>query len=200
MKNIIHPFGSVTLSVVSGAKIAVYSEGVAEVYLNAGYPNFPPSKSLLVSVTNGEGVTSALSTAGTVTINATSEDVYYEVGTAAVVKAIREQIYQTSPVALDATGSVTAAALLGGIVTSSTAAAVAGTVPAGTVMDAAAQFDIGDSIDWSVINTGSNAFTVTAATAHTLVGNAVVAAGKAGLFRTRKTAAGTFVTYSLANS
>lgn len=200
MKNVIHPFGSVTLSVVSGAKIAVYSEGVAEVYLYAGYPNVPPSKSLLVTVTNGEGVTSALSAAGTVIINAGSEDVLYEVGTAAVIKEIREQAYQTSPVALDATGSVTAAAILGGIVTSTTAAAVAGTVPTGTAMDAASSFDIGDSVDWSVITTGANAFTVTAATGHTLVGNAVVAAGKAGLFRTRKTAANTFVTYSLANT
>ena len=65
----------------------------------------------------------------------------------------------------------------------------------------ASHHEIGDAIDWSVITTGANAFTVTAAASgHTLVGNMVVAAGKAGLFRTRKTAAATYVTYSLANT
>jgi len=49
-----------------------------------------------------------------------------------------------------------------------------------------------------VINTGgSNAFTVTAATGHTIVGAAAVAASSSGLFRTRKTAANTFVTYRI---
>jgi hypothetical protein len=39
---------------------------------------------------------------------------------------------------------------------------------------------IGSSFDWSVITTGANAFTVTAAASgHTVVGNMVVAAGKA---------------------
>jgi hypothetical protein len=108
-------------------------------------------------------------------------------------------VYQGDPVALNATGAVTAAAILGGIVTSTTGAAVAGTVPTGTVMDAASDFAIDEAVDWTVITTGANAFTVTAATAHTLVGEMVVPATSAGRFRTRKTAANTFVTYALAN-
>ena len=100
--------------------------------------------------------------------------------------------------AVNTTGAVSAAAILGGIVTSTTAAAVAGTVPTGTVMDAATEWAIGDSVDWCVINTGNtNDFTVTAATAHTLVGVAVVQENSTGLFRTRKTAANTFVTYRI---
>jgi hypothetical protein len=64
-------------------------------------------------------------------------------------------------------------------------------------MDAAAQMAIGDSVDWTVINTGPNTFTVTAATGHTIVGAAAVATATSGWFRTRKTAADTFITYRL---
>lgn len=56
---------------------------------------------------------------------------------------------------------------------------------------------VGDSIDWAVINTGPNTFTVTADTDHTLVGAGAVATATSGLFRTRKTAANTFVTYRI---
>ena len=44
---------------------------------------------------------------------------------------------------------------------------------------------------------GANAFTVTAATGHTIVGAAAVANSTSGRFRTRKTAANTFVTYRI---
>ena len=82
--------------------------------------------------------------------------------------------------------------------TSTTAAAVAGTVPTGAVMEAAANWAVGDSVDWTVIATGANAFTVTAAASgHTLVGTAAVATVTSGRFRTRKTATDTFVTYRI---
>jgi hypothetical protein len=56
---------------------------------------------------------------------------------------------------------------------------------------------IGQSFDWSVINLGSasGAVTMTAGTDHTYVGSATVAIATSALFRTRKTAANTFVTY-----
>ena len=99
---------------------------------------------------------------------------------------------------LNATGALTAAMILSGIVTSTTAAAVAGTLPTGAVLDAASEFAIGDSFDWSVIATGANAFTVTAAaTGHTVVGTAAVATVTSGAWRTRKTAAETFVSYRI---
>jgi len=113
------------------------------------------------------------------------------------VKEIRDRAYQSDPVAVDVTGAVSADAIMGGIVTSTTAAAVAGTIPTGTVMDASSSWEIGDSVDWCVIATGANAFTVTAAAGHTIVGNAVVATVTSGLFRTRKTAANTFITYRI---
>jgi hypothetical protein len=63
-------------------------------------------------------------------------------------------------------------------------------------MELSSDWAIDEAFDWSVINTGgANAFTVTAATGHTLVGNAVVALSSTGRFRTRKTASDTFVSY-----
>jgi hypothetical protein len=197
--NIVYPNGRVEVAVAASDKIAVYSEGSVVISKQVGYPNVPATIDEVATVTSGRYTTAAFSAATTVIIEAGAAPVFYEVGTDAVVKS--GQVYQGDPVALNATGAVTAAAILGGIVTSTTAAAVAGTIPTGAVMDAASSFAIGDAIDWSVITTGANAFTVTAAASgHTVVGNMVVAAGKAGRFRTRKTAADTFVTYSLSNT
>lgn len=197
----VYPNGQVTVSVATSDKVAVYSEGKVTISKQVGYPNMPSTIDEIASIDSGLYTTSAFSAAATVIIEAGASEVEYEVGTDAVVKDVHGQVYQGDPVALNATGAVTAAAILGGIVTSTTAAAVAGTIPTGAVMDASSSFEVGDSVDWAVITTGANAFTVTAAVSgHTVVGNMVVAAGKAGLFRTRKTAADTFVTYSLANT
>jgi len=200
--NVIYPQGGggIEITIPATESVAVFTKDVAKVYRKLGYPNQPDSLSLVGTVTNGQTVFGAYSAGATIIIEAGAAEVLYQVGVAPVVAEIYDTQYQGDPVAVDATGAVSAAAILGGIVTSTTAAAVAGTLPTGTVMDAASEFAIGDSFDWSVITTGANAFTVTAAADHTLVGNMVVAAGKAGLFRTRKTAANTFVTYSLANT
>ena len=107
-------------------------------------------------------------------------------------------ISQGTPAAVNATATLTAAQLLTGIITSTTAAAVVGTLPTGTLLDAAADLAIDEAFDWSVINTGAaNTFTVAAGTGHTVVGNMVVALSTTGRFRSRKTAANTFVTYRL---
>lgn len=107
-------------------------------------------------------------------------------------------ISQGTPAAVNATATLTAAQLLTGIITSTTAAAVVGTLPTGTLLDAAADLAIDEAFDWSVINTGAaNTFTVAAGTGHTVVGNMVVALSTTGRFRSRKTAANTFVTYRI---
>lgn len=200
---IVYPLGSARVAVAAGAKIATYSDGAYQVSKEAGYPNVPATESLL-KLSTGGFYTSGVLNASAVTyviIEPSEAPVFYETGTDAVVKvAIRNAAYQSTPGELNATGAVTAAMIFSGIVTSTTAAAVAGTVPTGTVLDAASTWSVDDAFDWSVITTGANAFTVTADTGHTLVGNMVVAAGKAGRFRTRKTAANTFVTYSLSNT
>ncbi len=72
------------------------------------------------------------------------------------------------------------------------------TLPTGTLTDAGVTFAIGESFDWNLINlSDSNAITVSAGEDHTLVGSGTIAAGLSAGFRTRKTAANTFITYRL---
>jgi len=105
-------------------------------------------------------------------------------------------------VAINATATMTIANILTRLVTSTTAAAVVATLPTGANSDLGFTGDnalaANDSFEWTAINTGANAFTVTANTGHTVVGAGAVAAGTSGRFLTRKTAADTFVTYRLA--
>jgi len=193
------PNGKVTLTLLAGESVAVYTKGTAKVSQVLGYPNHPYTESQIGTVTAGETVFGAYASGAIIIIEADPFGVMYEQGISPVVTGVRDWQLQGDPVAVNVTGAVSAAAMFGGIVTSTTAAAVAGTVPTGTVMDAAdTALAIGDSFDWSVINTGAaNAFTVTAAASHTLVGNAVVALSTTGRFRTRKTAAATYVTYRI---
>jgi hypothetical protein len=131
-----------------------------------------------------------------VTISAGIHPVQYNVGVGPAV--IERTNYQPAPGTLNATGTLTAALILGGIVTSTSAAAVTATLDTGTVMDAALTMAVDDSFDWALINTGPNTVTVTAATGHTIVGTATVVTVVSARFRTRKTAANTFVTYRMA--
>ncbi|MES2346261.1 MAG: hypothetical protein V4641_01700 [Pseudomonadota bacterium] len=197
MEQIIYRNGTAKITIPAASSIAVYTAGMATVSQILGYPNLPPSKSTLGVVNNQQTVYGPYASGATIVIDAGEAQVLYEVGVNPVVQSIYAAQYQPVPLTLNATGALTAAMILGGIVTSTTAAAVAGTLPTGTVMDAAASFAIGDSFDWSVLATGANAFTVTAAATHTIVGTAVVATATSGYFRTVKTAANTFVTYRM---
>lgn len=196
--NIIYKQGSVDVVVPATESIAVYTKDVAVVSQIVGYPNQPDKVSQLGTVTNGETVFGAYASGATIRIEGQAADTLYAVGVAPVVIEEKASQTQGDPVAVNVTGAVSATAIVGGIVTSTTAAAVAGTIPTGAVMDASGEFAIGDSIDWTVINTGgANAFTVTGASGHTVVGAAAVANSTSGLFRTRKTAADTFITYRI---
>lgn len=106
---------------------------------------------------------------------------------------------QGAPATLNATGTLTAGQLASGIVTSTSAAAVAATLPLATAMDAQfPSFGANDAFDFSVVNTGPNGVTMTTNTGWTLVGGAVVAATSSNRFRARKTAAGAWTLYTLA--
>ena len=108
---------------------------------------------------------------------------------------------QAAPVAVNTTATLTVDNLKNGIITSTTAAAVTGTLPTGTLTEGGFNgLYTNFTFEWTVINTGAtNNFTVAAGTAHTVVGNMVVAAGNSGRFATRRTAANTFVTYRLSS-
>jgi hypothetical protein len=190
--------GTAVVTVPAGEKIAIQAYSPASVFQEVGYPNFPESQDLLTVVENTTYVSAAFTNATSVTIQAGASGALYAVGTDPVVSDDGKFQLQGTPGVLNATGALTAAMILSGIVTSTTAAAVAGTLPTGAVLDAASEFAIGDSFDWSVIATGANAFTVTAAaTGHTVVGTGAVATVTSGAWRTRKTAAETFVSYRI---
>jgi hypothetical protein len=108
--------------------------------------------------------------------------------------------------------TLTIANLLTGIVTGTHAAGAtqAYTLPTGTLTDAAVQLAAGEAFEWSLINlsaAAADSITVTAGVDHTLVGSGIVPSAHAttgglssngGRFRTRKTAANTYVTYRIA--
>lgn len=122
-------------------------------------------------------------------------------------------VAQPSPTAKTTAVTLTAANLLTGIITAvptATGATIAYTLPTGTLLDAAVDMAINDAFDWVLINSAlaaADTITVTAGTDHTIVGGPIVQSlhastggitGYSAQFRTRKTAANTFVSYRIA--
>ena len=201
MSTKIYPFGSVEVDVAASDIVSIFSKSPVKIYqLNAGLPNMPPTKVLFATAAGDADYQSgAFAAAARLVIEAGPSEAFVNIGTAAVPVERRGLRGQGNPGVLNATGTLTAAMIASGIVTSTTAAAVTATLDTGAVMDAALQMEIGESFDWSVINTGGNAFTVTAAaTGHTIVGTAAVATVTSATWRTRKTAAATYISYRIA--
>ncbi|MXS81570.1 hypothetical protein [Nitrosomonas oligotropha] len=134
---------------------------------------------------------------------------------------IRNQGYdikkQSAPTAKTTAVTLTIAELLTTIITGTHAAGAtqAYTLPDGSLIDAAflaagLSLEADDSFDWSLINLSAAALdtiTVTAGTGHTIVGNPIVQSahsstggvyGNSSRWRTRKTAADTYVSYRIA--
>jgi hypothetical protein len=149
----------------------------------------------------------------TVTINAITEATAGS-GVTVDTAVIRDGSFhgiQGAPTAETGAATITIADILSGIVTitQSTGATVALTVDTGTAMDTGmpASFGIGQYIDWTVINLSAAAAdtaTVTTASGHTLVGTMIVQSahastgllyGNSVTFRSRRTAANTWITY-----
>ena len=196
--NIVFAQGTVTVSVPAGEKIAVQAYSPASVFQEVGFPNFPEANDLLSVVENTTYVSSAFTNATNVIIQAGASGAAYAVGTNPVISDSGKFQSQGAPGVLNATGTLTAAMILSGIVTSTTAAGVTATLAVGSVVDAASEFAIGDSFDWAVINTGPSTFTVTSPdSSHTIVGVGAVLTLISAVWRTRKTAADTFVSYRL---
>jgi hypothetical protein len=105
---------------------------------------------------------------------------------------------QAAPTAKSAAATLTIAELLTEII-DFTGSASNLTLPTGTLTDAGVlggALPVGYAFEWSVISRGTGTPTIVAGTAHTLVGSgAVTAAQASGIFRTKKTATNTFITY-----
>lgn len=119
---------------------------------------------------------------------------------------------QPNPTAKTTAATLTIAELMTGILTGThTAGATAAyTLPTGANCDLTLQFAANDSFDWSLLNLSAAAvdtITLTASAGHTIVGNPIVQSshsttggitGNSAMFRTRKTAADTYITYRIA--
>lgn len=214
MSSFITGGGNVSITLTGSQKVAVYTQGVAQVYRNSGFANYPSQNALVGTVINGQTVFGTYTGGATVVIEASGGlDVYYEVGTDPVVKEGRlPNGTQVTPTAKTVTVTLTAAELLTGLITGTHTAGATQTytVPTGTLLDAASSFNVNEYFEWSLINLSAAAadtVTIGAGTDHTLVGTMVVASahattgalyGNAATFRTVKTAANTFVTYRIA--
>ncbi len=198
MSNFLAAGRAVTFTVNASDKIASWSRSGYTITKVIGYPNVPPT---LASVYNGTdyNTTSAFTLATTIIIQAGTSAVFWETGTGPVIpERANLEGYLGTPGTLNATGTLTAALILGGVVTSTTGAAVVATLDTGAAMDIAIDMSANEAFEWTAINTGaSNAFTVTASSGHTIVGAGAVALSSSGRFLTRRTAADTYVTYRL---
>jgi hypothetical protein len=197
MSNLLPFTGTPIVTVPAAARIACYSEGNYSVVRVREYANGVPSDEVLFN-SRGAFTSSVFSTGANIVLRGgDTSPLYYSVGTAAVVTE-RNEFTQVDPGTLNATGTLTSALITTGLVTSTTVGAVVATLDTGAVMDASSTFAINDAFFWSVVNTGPNTFTVTAAASgHTVVGAGAVATGTSGRFVTRKTAADTFISYRI---
>lgn len=203
MSNILAPNGRATVTVPATESIAVYTQGQVIVSRTLGFPNYPDQTTPLGTVTNGQTVFGSYASGATIVLESNSAvPVFYEVGTAPQVQQgrLNAQV-QGTPADIADGGSMvaTAANILSGIVTATPTTGRNVQLPTGANMDLASEFAIGDSVDWSLITLAAFALTITVNTNHTIVGAAATAGttGAAARFRTRKTAADTFVTYRL---
>lgn len=107
--------------------------------------------------------------------------------------------------ALNATGTLTAALMLGGIITSTSAAGVTATLDTGALLETAfiaayPGLAVSDYFEFSVVNTGPSGVTIATATGWTDGGNAFVAVATAtsARFGVRRTAANTYTLFKIA--
>lgn len=120
---------------------------------------------------------------------------------------------QAAPTAKTIANTLTIAELLTRIITATptaTGATAAYTLPTGALIDAGVTMEVNDSFDWTIINSAlaaADTITITADTGHTIVGGPIVQSlhattggitGYSATFRTRKSAADTFISYRVA--
>jgi hypothetical protein len=193
--------GTAVVTVPAGEKIAVQAFSPASVFQEVGFPNFPDSQDLLTVVENTTYVSPAFTNATIVTIQAGASGANYAVGTAPTISNNGNWQPQPAPANIADGGSMaaTAANLLTSIITATPTASRDIQLPTGAALDAATEWAIADSFDFSVITLAAFALTLTVNTGVTIVGGPATgaASGAAARFRIRKTAADTFVVYRI---
>ena len=211
MSKLIPPNGLARVILNSGDRIATYSREPIKVWRLVGTPNLVDDLALLSAVPADTEFRSAVfaGNGATIIIEAGEAEALYAVGVSAVITENIGRRAQPTPTAMTVTANITPAGLLSGLIIGTHAAGATQTytLPAGALLDAAVELDIDEAVDWALINASAAApDTITVAQAgadHTIIGAAVVvsangAPANTAVYRTRKTAADTFVTYRLA--
>lgn len=210
--NVIYAQGRAEVTIPANESIAVATIGVATVSRELGYPNFPNTLAVLGIVNNSQTVFGPYSSGATVVIEGGAADTFYEVGSAPQVMARLNAQVQVAPIAATVSATLTVTELLNGIIVGTHAAGATQTytLPTGTLLDAASEFAVNDSFDWTLINQSAAAadtITIAPGADHTIIGGQIIQSsnattgqlyGHSGRFRTRKTATNTFVTYRIA--
>lgn len=233
----VYPNGSATVAVPASQYINVFTAGSSsvKVYKQVGYPNMPSTWALETNgtVSNAETSFGPYTNATNIRIEAATDPALYSVGSGGLavpvtrvapalspasgsIFRIPARVGQLMPVPTAGTGTatLTAAQLIGGIVTDShaTTATAAYTLPTGTLLEAAVpNLQIGEGFEWVFINlsaAAADSVTITAGTDHTIVGDPIVISThvttggaitshgcSSSTWITKKTAANTFVTY-----
>lgn len=210
MSTYVPPYGIARVLVNAGDRIATYSRESIKVYRLVGSPNLAEELDLLSEVPRDTEYRSAVFTGNgaTIFIEAGEAEALYARGVGAVITENIGRRAQPTPTAMTVTANITPAGLLSGLIVGTHAAGATQTytLPAGATLDAALEMDIDESVDWTLINASAVAAdTITVAQAgadHTIVGAVVVVSANSvpdntATYRTRKTAADTFVTYRL---
>lgn len=194
--------GTATVLLTANQKIAVKSQGEAQVLQVLGFPNYPPQNDLLRNVNNETWVSSAFSSGASLVIQAGGFPVLFATGTDPVISDNGNWQPQGAPSNIADGGSMVASAgaLLSGIVTATPTQARNIQLPSVSDLNAATNLAVGESFDWSLITLAAFALTITLNGNHTIVGSAATGAGSgsAARFRTRKDSATTFITYRMA--
>ena len=208
MSKLVPSRGLAKVVVPAGDRIATYSRESIKVWRLVGSPNLVDEWDLLSEVpADNEFRSSVFANGATVGIEAGEAEALYAVGVGAVITENIGRRAQPVPTAMLLSANITPAGLLSGIIVGTHAAGATQTytLPAGATLDAALEMDVDESVDWTLINASAAADTITVAQSgadHTIVGAAVVVSANSApdntaTYRTRKTAADTFVTYRL---
>jgi hypothetical protein len=192
MPRIVMAMSSETTTVPATQSITVFTQDSAVVSQNVA-----GTKTLLGTVTSTQQTFGPFASESTIYIDTGSLPAIYSVAVSPVLSQLIAERIQRAPTAIDANAGIRIASMAQGIITSNSLLGVTGTLPTGTIVDAMSDFRMDASFDWHVATQGLGGFTIAAASGHTIVGSATIGGNDAGIFRTRKTAANTFVTYRI---
>lgn len=178
------------VAVPAGQSILVFCQESAQVFEKVGLVY-----NSLGTVNNGQQTFGPFVSGATIAIDAGDYMAFYSIAASPVMRELIGYRIQRAPVAINAAGAIPASALVVGIINGSAGLlGITCTLPTGTDLDRISDFRMDDAFDWYVISTGLGTFTIGASAGHTIVGAAGVGSTQSAHFRTRKTAANTFVT------